>query len=158
VGRVRGDNRCSLFTLAVAFGVAIAVPAAPGQEGNLATPASGALRKGILNVQVTLDVFSGRPNPSWQLSAGDEQELTRRLQGLPPREAVSSEGDLGYRGFRIAAPAPGAASPREIVVSKGTVTIRDNAGIRHYVDANGVEAWLLDQARRHGYGALVAGH
>jgi hypothetical protein len=108
-------------------------------------------------MHVTLDVFSGRPNPSWSLSADEQQELVRRLQGLPSVDGPSPEGDLGYRGFRLVSSAPKSALPSELVVTKGMVTIRDNGATRHYLDANGIESWLLDQARRRGYGALVTG-
>jgi hypothetical protein len=107
---------------------------------------------------VTLEVFSGRPNPSWSLSADEEQELTRRLQGLPPSGASSAAGDLGYRGFRIVNNSRRAQLPSEVVVTQGVVTVRDDRGSRHYTDVNGIESWLVEQARQRGYGALVDGH
>jgi hypothetical protein len=106
---------------------------------------------------VILEVFSGRPNPSWTFSADEEQELTRRLQGLPPSAQSPAEGDLGYRGFRIVDNSQPARSSTEIIVSKGVVTVRDDRGTRHYTDANGIESWLVEQARRRGYGTLVEG-
>jgi hypothetical protein len=30
--------------------------------------------------RITLNVFSGRPNPTWLLNDQEEQELTQRLQ------------------------------------------------------------------------------
>jgi len=32
--------------------------------------------------RVTLDIFSGRPNPSWLLPERDEQQLVKRLKAL----------------------------------------------------------------------------
>jgi len=157
VKRVTAESLYSLSTLAVVLGLAVAMPTARGQGSNPASPHPDALRKESFDVQVTLDVFSGRPNPSWFLSADEEQELVRRLQGLPSGHGPSPEGDLGYRGFRLVARAPKSNLPSEVIVTKGTVAIRDNGATRHYQDANGIEAWLLDQARRHGYSALVAG-
>jgi hypothetical protein len=104
---------------------------------------------------VTLEVFSGRPNPSWTFSADEEQEFARRLQSLPPSPQSPTEGDLGYRGFRIVTHAAGL--PSEIVVTQGVVTVRDTRGTRHYTDAAGIESWLVEQARRRGYGTLVEG-
>ena len=88
---------------------------------------------------------------------------TARGQGnnlaiLPSSDGPPTEGDLGYRGFRLVAHAPRSILPSEVVVTKGMVTIRDSGGTHHYIDAKGLESWLLDQARRHGYGALLAGH
>lgn len=51
---------------------------------------------------VELDVFSGRPNPRWQLSEREVSELTRLTNPLAPtaRPAPTPPG-LGYRGFRL---------------------------------------------------------
>lgn len=50
---------------------------------------------------VELDVFSGRPNPRWELDDRASQEL-RLLQGrlTRARETPPEPPGLGYRGFR----------------------------------------------------------
>lgn len=100
-------------------------------------------------MEVELDVFSGRPNPSWSLSPAEEKELLRRLSGLPPTDSLPTPADLGFRGFRIVEPG------RELRVFGGTVTISDNAGTRSLADTSGMERWLAEQARDHGYGSVV---
>jgi len=52
-------------------------------------------------VKVTLDIFSGMPNPSWILSEKDTKELVNRFAGkaMPSIDAV--EGILGYHSFII---------------------------------------------------------
>ena len=100
-------------------------------------------------MEVELDVFSGRPNPSWSLSPTEEEELVRRLSGLPPTDSVPTSVDLGFRGFRILEPG------RELRVFGGTITIRDNAGTRALADTSGMEDWLADQARDHGFGSVI---
>jgi hypothetical protein len=52
-------------------------------------------------VKVTLDIFSGMPNPSWVLSEKDTKELVKRFAGkaMPSIDAV--EGVLGFRSFVI---------------------------------------------------------
>jgi hypothetical protein len=107
---------------------------------------------------VTLEVFSGRPNPSWTLSAEQEQELIRRLQSLPPSDRSPAGGGLGYRGFRIVNNSRRAQVPSEVVVAEGLVTVRDDRGTRHHTDVNGIESWLVEQARQRGYGVLLEGH
>ena len=49
---------------------------------------------------VELDVFSGRPNPRWELDEVRSQEL-RQLQSRlkPSRQAHVEPPALGYRGF-----------------------------------------------------------
>lgn len=53
---------------------------------------------------VTLDVFSGRQNPTWILSEADSQKLVERVNAV---ETVTAQkpsgamGGLGYRGFLL---------------------------------------------------------
>jgi len=140
----------------VALAFALAAVAAANLGSNPAAAAADSSRKVSRHVLVTLQVFSGRPDPSWTISADEEQELVRRLQGLSAIIQPPAMGDLGYRGFHIINDAGEAQLPSEVVVMKGVVTVRDGQGISHYTDANGIETWLLEQARRRGFGALVA--
>jgi hypothetical protein len=49
---------------------------------------------------VELDVFSGRPNPRWELDEQRTQELRQLVRRLTPaREAAPEPPGLGYRGF-----------------------------------------------------------
>lgn len=49
---------------------------------------------------VELDVFSGRPNPRWELDEDTRQELHRLQSRLTPtRQAPAEPPGLGYRGF-----------------------------------------------------------
>ncbi len=52
---------------------------------------------------VELDVFSGRPNPRWQLTGDEAARLARLLEILEPAKADPSTQPpgLGYRGFRF---------------------------------------------------------
>lgn len=62
-------------------------------------------------MRVELDIFSGRPNPSWELSVDEAAELSRRLAALIKTETRPDEGGLGYRGFVITNPDPLAGIP-----------------------------------------------
>src|SRR5215472_2176226 len=140
------NYRSLLVVLAVGI---IAVAVAWGQK-NSATAGSGPLEKVSPNMLVTLEVFSGRPNPSWTLSADEEKEFLRRLQGLAPSARSPSQGGLGYRGFRIINNSKEAQLPSEVVVANGIVTVRDDLGSHHYTDSNRIESWLIEQARERG--------
>jgi hypothetical protein len=51
---------------------------------------------------VELDLFSGRPNPTWELDDRRAQELQNLIEGLPPTDLPPPEPPgLGYRGFRV---------------------------------------------------------
>ena len=55
--------------------------------------------------RVELDVFSGRPNPTWQLADVDARRLAELVVGLArvPGSAPQPPA-LGYRGFLVALP------------------------------------------------------
>ncbi|BDI05600.1 hypothetical protein [Sphaerotilus microaerophilus] len=52
---------------------------------------------------ITLDIFSGRPNPSWLLSAKDADKLLQRVAGRAVQDETAVESVLGFRGFVAAA-------------------------------------------------------
>ena len=54
---------------------------------------------------VELDVFSGRPNPRWELDEAASREVRRRASTLVPATVPAPEPPgLGYRGFVYADP------------------------------------------------------
>jgi hypothetical protein len=50
---------------------------------------------------VTLDVFSGRPNPTWTLLDKDKRELISRVAGKAVSAVDESPGNLGFRGYIV---------------------------------------------------------
>jgi hypothetical protein len=60
---------------------------------------------------VTLLIFSGRPDPKWNLAAGEVTALVSRLRDVAPAPERST---LGYRGFLVRSDDPD--MPREVVV------------------------------------------
>jgi hypothetical protein len=60
---------------------------------------------------VTLLIFSGRPDPIWELTPGEVAELVPQLREFEPAAELSN---LGYRGFLVHSDDPG-VSPTVIV-------------------------------------------
>ena len=60
---------------------------------------------------VTLLIFSGRPDPRWDLTAGKVKSLVRRLRHV---ESAAELPTLGYRGFLVESDDPG--MPSEVIV------------------------------------------
>lgn len=89
------------------------------------------------NTSVELDAYSGLPNPTWQLTVVEAQELERKLEDLPPGEGAIPD-HLGYRGFQI--------RPQEVRLYGGIVVWNSKV----YRDVHGAEAWLLAYAQRRG--------
>ncbi len=52
---------------------------------------------------VVLEIFSGRPDPSWKLDAAQTAELRVKLLALPPahERTLPPEPGLGYRGLHV---------------------------------------------------------
>jgi hypothetical protein len=102
------------------------------------------------NVVVTLDVFSGRPNPTWSLSEPTTVEFSRRLHALEASKVDAPEfDDLGYR----AVGAQFQDQMKGVVVvkaSRGLVTL-DQAGQRfRYIDpGRQFELWLVNTGAGH---------
>jgi hypothetical protein len=88
-------------------------------------------------VLVELDLFSGRPNPRWELAEASVDQLRRILGELEPttRPPVEPPG-LGYRGFRFTDESGTFRAFGGFVTTPGTVL--SDPGHR-------VERFLLDQ-------------
>ncbi len=52
-------------------------------------------------MRVTMDVFSGRPNPSWKLTPKEAEELAARIEGQPVDGDVWQLPKLGFRNFIV---------------------------------------------------------
>jgi hypothetical protein len=108
------------------------------------------------SMHVEIDVYSGRPNPTFQLSDPLGKEFARMLEKLPRATREAPEPGLGYRGFVVTPnTAADPALPRKVRVFDGLIIIEKGSGIETYIDANGAESWLKEQAVRAGYGSLV---
>lgn len=103
---------------------------------------------------VELDVFSGRPNPTWSLSAEQSMELLAAFQDLPPADKPSLENGLGYRGFLLWNPDRAGGLAPHIRIYGSIVTMTDGH-VQSYRDVHGIEHRLLLQASQHGYKTIV---
>jgi hypothetical protein len=106
-------------------------------------------------VTVELDVYSGRPNPTWTLTAHEVAELAQRLQKLATLPTVPSVGNLGYRGFLLHNPGNAPGIGAQVRVFNGIVIITDQGRTSAYKDSHALEQWLIEQARAHGQGETL---
>ena len=105
-------------------------------------------------VEIILDIFAGRPNPSWTLSEGqvrDLEELLGRDYRDKPTPKPRRPPGLGYRGFIISNPGGRTGLPLACRVFGGTINIRekgvtDPSQVYAIEDRNRIESWLLEQA------------
>lgn len=112
-------------------------------------------KKQIQKINVELDIFSGRPNPSWELTSAEISELKEYMAGLTPASKPAIASDLGYRGFIISNPGKLGGLPVKTHVLNGVLAVNEKGSTNYYNDVNDIESWLMERAREHGYGDII---
>ena len=108
-------------------------------------------------MQVEIDLFSGRPNPAWELTKTEVSELMARLATLPTGSPVVIPEVLGYRGLHIGSlpdrqdknkPLPANMIINIHVVGCTVNAVRYNGTVLHLADnGHSLECWLLTIAK-----------
>lgn len=108
----------------------------------------------VKSARVRLLMFSGRPDPEWDLDAEVLSDLSSRIRrGLDaPQTDQSAAPPLGYRGFVIVTPPELSELPRQTVVFGGAISVGVGSFAEVHEDAGRVEELLLADARRHDWG------
>ncbi|MGV9868914.1 hypothetical protein [Rhodococcus koreensis] len=92
-----------------------------------------------LQANVELDIFSGNPNPTWQLINSDAAHFLDALDSLSRTDRGRIENALGYRGFIVRIPGHGI-----VRIQNGTVEIVEDGRYSYRIDAGRLlERWLL---------------
>ena len=66
----------------------------------------------------TLLAFSGRPDPTWEVSAADAAGLVRLWEAMEPTAGAATKPILGYRGVRLVGPTSRSWQALDGVVSR----------------------------------------
>jgi hypothetical protein len=104
---------------------------------------------------VQLDVFSGEPNPQWRPTSTEAAQILDLLHKLHPLEGVEPPPPrLGYRGFILSV--GHADSARLYDVGFGLVVTRPSPHRLFTWRDDGLEALLLEQARRYGQDHILS--
>lgn len=100
-------------------------------------------------IQVEVDVYSGRPNPRWNLSAQQAEEFFKLVLALPKRERDSALAEgLGYRGLKVTGSRLGRKGYTEIVISRGIVMMKEESNSQQFTDkGRALEHWLLQTGK-----------
>lgn len=133
----------------LAFSVLWALALVACAQSNLVTE-----RASNAPVTVTVLVFSGRPDPSWQLTQPQEvQAVLTRLANLPAAPDPHWTDPLGYRGMALSR--TGAGDWETARVWQGVVALTRQGRTTYYQDTAGLEVWLQAQARAHGWANVL---
>ena len=96
---------------------------------------------------VSLGLYSGRPDPSWELSEEESAALTALLESLPRVDGSAPSGGLGYHGFTIERLTP-EGMPRLLLAFEGTVSDPASSYLSYLDDPDrSVERLLLESGR-----------
>jgi hypothetical protein len=97
-------------------------------------------------VEVELDIFSGRPNPTWILSDEEGDIFLKRLSILPRVSAKELSTNLGYRGFIVRV--MNETEKSLVRIQNGTVLLSQDDTNVYYRDQNrDLEQWLLNSGK-----------
>lgn len=114
-------------------------------------------------VEVMLNINSGLPNPSWELSQRQIEELRQLIEASrrERREEGREAPGLGYRGFIITNRGQLPGIPYRVRVYGGVLAVtetfeKERPRPIYYADTQGMESWLLKQAAKHGYPEDIA--
>ena len=98
-------------------------------------------------ITATLGIYSGRPDPSWDLTDTQAVQVESAIEALPVKTGIPPEGGLGYHGFSLVFQRSGQAD-ETLIAYRGTVAPL-GAGPRAYRidDGRSLERLLLDFGR-----------
>lgn len=137
---------CNVAFPALLLAVLALLPActARSASGNRTDAAAGAGA-----VRVELDIFSGRPNPTWELSQEQGRELRERIARLPRVQDGAFPEPLGYRGITAALPGADGGEER-IRLFGGAVRVETSGATWFLNDADRqLERWLAETGAPH---------
>jgi hypothetical protein len=95
-------------------------------------------------MRAELDIFSGRPNPTWDLSVKEGEEFVKLLSKLPKADAGDIPEGLGYRGIVVSAGGKLILGFDSVAVCNGVVVGRRAGVDQKFTDKNcALERWLF---------------
>jgi len=134
-------SRRALLVSALLLGAGCAATSTPKQGPQPA----------IQGLQVTVLVYSGRPNPSFVLEDSASLEHVRSALSSATemrdfRGGTVLPSILGYNGVVVANPSRLAGLPASIAIHREKIEVHDGK-TRFLTDGGALEAWLIDRAR-----------
>ncbi len=96
---------------------------------------------------VSLGLYSGLPDPTWELTDDEATTLTALLEALPQVDGFPPPSSLGYHGFWIERLTPD-GMPRPLIAFEGTVSDPFLSYLSYLADPErSVERFLLDSGQ-----------
>jgi hypothetical protein len=98
-------------------------------------------------MQIELNVFSGRPNPTWSLNDQQADQFRAKFNVIRKSDCGHEPYDgLGYRGFKV----EGFQDYDELIVCADTVEARRGRSRYWWLDeSRSLERYLLESSKGH---------
>jgi len=95
-------------------------------------------------MKAKLLIYTGQPNPVWDLSVGDREKLYDELRMLHGTMShLQRNGFIGYKGIEI-----NLDTTETLTAYKGIVEIVSGSDVRRFMDFNrDFEIWLFSTSR-----------
>ncbi|UJR07261.1 hypothetical protein I4U23_011549 [Adineta vaga] len=109
-----------------------------------------------MSLHATIHVYSGRPNPQWQLTFDEWSQLNQLIVKLPKITEnglgpYQFSGRLGYSGFSAHFPAVSSYPDIYYVAQHQQAVLSNPGGHIIYNDKEkSIEKWFKDSANAHG--------
>ncbi len=101
----------------------------------------------VMKARVMLSIFSGRPNPTWTLSAKNAEQLVTKINKLPKSDSASSPDGLGYTGFQVEL-TDSESRKSKITAYKGLVVYNVNDTSYYFSDSGrSIEKLLIESGK-----------
>ena len=99
------------------------------------------------SLHVELDVFSGRVNPSWDLTQEETTDFNSKVVTLSQNTTGKISDNLGYRGFVVTV---STGINVKFKIYNTTIQREENGKILYYNDPNReIEKWLLTTSQQY---------
>lgn len=94
------------------------------------------------SARVTMNIYSGRPDPAWRLSDGELATLLARLDAAPEArdKPAPTTAALGYRGLSVTF-----SGGAQVEIGAGRIEIGGGATLRD--ESRALERWLVETGR-----------
>jgi hypothetical protein len=104
---------------------------------------------GDMHIRVELDVFSGRQNPEWNLTAQEGEEFSYMFRDLAKSESIGPiEDGLGYRGLIVKGLEGTVEGYDEIHIYRGSVLAYMDNQSSSFIDKDRtLERWLFSTGK-----------
>jgi hypothetical protein len=103
-----------------------------------------------MNLEAEIDLFSGRPNPRWQMGATESAHFVSLLSQLPAVADGHLPAALGYRGIIVSSASGTVAGYDRVVCYRGMVFGQRGEAVEVFADRDrALERWLAERASPH---------